>query len=107
MTYDESNTENPYRLTKFFCAREFAGRSVYFFASNFTANRVITKGVLIVLKNLDDEGFEVKRAHFVEAGRYLNIVGGAMVLDMLDENEVARIIEARIHKVFELTPVPT
>ncbi|MED4156382.1 DUF6339 family protein [Priestia aryabhattai] len=105
MTYDENNTNDPYWLTKFFCAREFSGRSVYFFSSNFTANRIITKGVLIALKKLDDEGFEMKRAHFVEAGRYLNIVGGAMILDILDENEIARMIEARIRKAFKPTPV--
>ena len=105
MTYDEDNTLKPYWLTEFFCSREFSGRSVYFFSSNFTANRIITKGVLLALKKLNDEGFEMKRAHFVEAGRYLNIVGGAMILDMLDVNEVATMIEARIRKVFNLLPV--
>lgn len=102
MTYDERNPNNPYWLTEFFCAREFSGRSVYFFSSNFTGNRTITKGVLRALKKLNDEGIEMKRAHFVEAGRYLNIVGGAMILDMLDEDEVAAMIESRIRKVFEL-----
>ncbi|OPA18153.1 hypothetical protein C1N66_05445 [Bacillus cereus] len=102
MTYDESNNKDPYWLTEFFCAREFSGRSVYFFSSNFTANRMITKGILLALKKLNDEGFEIKRAHFVEAGRYLNIVGGAMILDMLDEEELAGMVEARIRKVFEL-----
>lgn len=105
MTYDESNPQDPYWLTDFFCKREFSGRSVYFFSSNFTANRTITKGVLQALKKLNDEGFEIKRAHFVEAGRYLNIVGGAMILDMLDEKEIAAMIDVRIRKVFELQPV--
>ncbi|WP_433595417.1 DUF6339 family protein [Lysinibacillus xylanilyticus] len=105
MTYDESNPNNPYWLTEFFCAREFSGRSVYFFSSNFTGNRTITKGVLRALKKLNDEGCEMKRAHFVEAGRYLNVVGGAMILDMLEEDEVAAMIESRIRKVFELQPV--
>jgi hypothetical protein len=105
MTYDESNPKDPYWLTEFFCAREFSGRSVYFFSSNFTGNRTITKGVLYALKKLNDEGFEIKRAHFVEAGRYLNIVGGALILDMLDVDEVAAMIEARIRKVFVLKPV--
>ncbi|MFD2446593.1 DUF6339 family protein [Bacillus sp. CGMCC 1.16607] len=105
MTYDESNPNNPYWLTEFFCAREFSGRSVYFFSSNFTGNRIITRGILQALKKLNDEGFEMKREHFVEAGRYLNIVGGAMILDMLNQDEVAIMIEARIRKVFDLQPV--
>lgn len=102
MTYDESNLKDPYWLTEFFCSREFSGRSVYFFSSNFTGNRTITKGVLRALKKLNDEGFEMKRAHFVEAGRYLNIVGGAMIIDILDEDEIAEMIETRIRKVFGL-----
>jgi hypothetical protein len=105
MTYDESKPHDPYWLTEFFCAREFSGRSVYFFSSNFTGNRTITKGVLQALKKLNDEGFVMKREHFVEAGRYLNIVGGAMILDMLEQDEVGTMIEARIRKVFELQPV--
>ena len=46
MTYDENNHEDPYWLTEFFCSAEFSGRSVYFFSSNFTGNRTITKGLL-------------------------------------------------------------
>ena len=54
---------------------------------------------------LRDEGVHVKSEHFVEAGRYLNISGGAMVLDMLEEEEVKDMIEARIRKVFNLNVV--
>ena len=105
MTYDENNCEDPYWLTEFFCSAEFSGRSVYFFSSNFTGNRTITKGLLRALITLRDEGVHVKREHFVEAGRYLNISGGAMVLDMLEEEEVKDMIEARIRKVFNLNVV--
>lgn len=105
MTYDESNLENPYWLTEFFCSAEFSGRSVYFFSSNFTGNRTITKGILRALIALRHEGVHVKREHFVEAGRYLNISGGAMILDMLDETEVQQMIDTRIRKVFNLNAV--
>lgn len=101
MTYDETNQENPYWLTEFFCSAEFSGRSVYFFSSNFTGNRTITKGILRALLSLSQEGHDIKRAHFVEAGRYLNISGGAMILDMLEEDEIKEMVEARIRKVFQ------
>lgn len=58
MTYDENNREDPYWLTEFFCSAEFSGRSVYFFSSNFTGNRTITKGILRALIALRDEGVQ-------------------------------------------------
>lgn len=105
MTYDVNNRENPYWLTEFFCSAEFSGRSVYFFSSNFTGNRTITKGILRALLALREEGVAVKREHFVEAGRFLNISGGAMVLDMLEENEVKEMVVKRLRKVFNLNPI--
>ena len=103
MTYDETNEANPYWLTEFFCQREFSSRIVYFFSSNFTNNREITKGVLSALKQLNDEGYEMKREHFLEAERYLNVIGGAMILDILTKEEIQRRIYNRIINFFNLT----
>ena len=100
MTYDESNKENPYWLTEFFCSADFSARCVVFFSSNFTSNTAITKGILRALVELRDEGVDIKRAHFVEANKYLNISGGGMVLDLLEEDEVKEMIEKRLRKVF-------
>lgn len=102
MTYDESNKENPYWLTEFFCSADFSARCVVFFSSNFTSNPAITKGILRALVELRDEGVDIKRAHFVEANKYLNISGGAMVLDLLEKDEVKEMIEKRVRKVFGL-----
>ncbi|MDW0113273.1 DUF6339 family protein [Sporosarcina saromensis] len=105
MTDDEANKEDPYWLTEFFSSADFSARCVVFFSSNFTSNRNITKGVLRALITLKNEGFQIKREHFVEANRYLNILGGAMILDMLKEDEVLEIIMARIKKVYNLDKV--
>ena len=102
MTYDENNVENPYWLTQFFCSADFSARCVVFFSSNFTSNRAITKGILRALITLRDEGIDIKRAHFVESTKYLNISGGAMVLDLLEEDEVKEMVEKRVRKVFGL-----
>lgn len=102
MTYDESNKENPYWLTEFFCSADFSARCVVFFSSNFTSNPAITKGILRALVELRDGGVDIKRAHFVEATKYLNISGGAMVLDLLEEDEVKEMVEKRVRKVFEI-----
>ncbi|HWJ78238.1 MAG TPA: DUF6339 family protein [Niallia sp.] len=105
MTYDENNKKNPYWLTEFFCAADFSARAVIFFSSNFTSNRAITKGILKALITLRGEGVVIKRVHFVEANKYLNISGGAMVLDLLDEDDVEEMVVKRLRKVFSLEAV--
>ncbi|MFY3791084.1 DUF6339 family protein [Ureibacillus sp. MALMAid1270] len=102
MTYDENNQENPYWLTKFFCSADFSARCVVFFSSNFTSNRAITKGILRALIGLRDDGVAIKRAHFVESTKFLNVSGGAMVLDLLEEDEVKEMVEKRVRKVFAI-----
>ncbi|MGE7666650.1 DUF6339 family protein [Ureibacillus composti] len=99
MTYDEENKENPYWLTEFFCSADFSARSTIFFSSNFTSNKAITKGILKALITLRDEGVAIKREHFIESTKYLNISGGAMVLDLLEEDEVKEMVEKRLKKV--------
>lgn len=101
MTYDEKNKENPYWLTDFFCESDFSARCVVFFSSNFTSNRAITRGILRSIVKLKDKGVSIKRAHLVEANKYLNIIGGAMILDMLTEEEVTDMIDKHLEKVFE------
>ncbi|RQW74249.1 hypothetical protein EBB45_12625 [Lysinibacillus composti] len=100
MTYDEENKENPYWLTEFFCSADFSARSTIFFSSNFTSNSAVTKGILKALIILRDEGISIKREHFIESTKYLNIAGGAMVLDLLEEDEAKEMVEKRVRKVF-------
>ncbi|MEO2075900.1 MAG: DUF6339 family protein [Bacillus sp. (in: firmicutes)] len=102
MTYDESNTSNPYWLTDFFTEKDFSARCVVFFSSNFTSNRNITKGILKSLIKLDRRGVSIKRDHFVQANKYLNVVGGAMILDMLTTDEVEEMIDQYLVKYYGL-----
>lgn len=80
-------------------------RSVVFFSSNFTSNRAITRGILTSIVKLKEKGIPIKRAHLVEANKYLNIVGGAMILDTLTEEEVVEMIDKHLEKVFEFEAV--
>lgn len=100
MTYDETNKNNPYWLTEFFCEKDFSARSTIFFSSNFTSNRIITKGILKTLIKWRKSGIAIKRYHFVEANKYLNIVGGAMILDMLTTEEVEEMVDGYLKKQF-------
>ncbi|MFC0300532.1 DUF6339 family protein [Virgibacillus soli] len=100
MTYDETNKENPFWLTEFFCEADFSARSVVFFSSNFTSNRAITRGILRALVSWKQKGNTIKRDHFVQATKYLNVVGGAMILDTLTMEEVEKMVGERLEQVF-------
>ncbi|UBH15782.1 DUF6339 family protein [Macrococcus armenti] len=89
LTYDETR-EDPYALTKFFCENDFSARAVVFFSSNFTTNKNLGLGILSALYKLKEQGVEIKRSHFVEANRYLNLLGGVAVLDLMSREEVER-----------------
>lgn len=105
MTYDKENKENPYWLTDFFTEKDFSARATLFFSSNFTSNRNVTKGILKVLYNWQQNGISIKRDHFVEANKYLNIVGGAMILDVLTTEEVEEMVENHLSKLFNVDSV--
>lgn len=100
MTYDEENETNPYWLTEFFCEKDFSARSVVFFSSNLTSNPNITKGILKTLIKWKDSGIEIKRDHFVQANKYLNVVGGAMILDLLTLEEVENMVDGYLRKYY-------
>jgi hypothetical protein len=102
MTYDSKNTANPYWLTDFFTEKDFSARSIVFFSSNFTSNRNITLGILKALFKIKKEFGEIKRDHFVQSTKYFNEVGGALILDMLTEDDVERMIDKQLRKHFEL-----
>lgn len=102
MTYDEKNSENPYWLTDFFAEKQFASRCILFFSSNFTSNREITKGLLSALYKINNLGIEIDREHFVESIRYLNVVGGALVLDVLTRNEIEELVFDYLKRKFNI-----
>ena len=102
MTYDEDNQENPYWITDFFTESDFSARCVVFFSSNFTSNRNITKGILKTLIKWQKNGIAIKRDHFVQANKYLNVVGGAMILDMLTTEEVEEMVDQYLTRHYGL-----
>lgn len=101
-TYDEENTENPYWLTDFFTEKDFSARATIFFSSNLTMNKDITRGILSALVQLQEEGVDIKRDHLVQAVKYFNVIGGAMILDMLTREEVKEMTLAHLLKLFEI-----
>ncbi|RKQ17189.1 hypothetical protein D8M05_05170 [Oceanobacillus bengalensis] len=100
MTHDETNKENPYWLTDFFCEKDFSARCVVFFSSNLTSNPNVAKGVLRTLAKWQENGIAIKRDHFVQANKYLNVVGGAMILDVLTIEEVEEMVDGYLRRYY-------
>ncbi|UBH09014.1 DUF6339 family protein [Macrococcus armenti] len=89
LMYDETR-DDPYELVNFFCENDFSARAVVFFSSNFTANKELGLGVLSALFELKQRGVEIKRTHFVEANRFINMLGGVLILDLMDKDSVEK-----------------
>jgi hypothetical protein len=51
---------------------------------------------------LEKRGIQIKRDHFVQVNKYLNVVGGAMILDMLSTEEVEEMIDQYLAKYYSL-----
>ncbi|MBC9874915.1 hypothetical protein H1I77_09150 [Macrococcus bohemicus] len=87
LTYD-AKRKDPYELTKFFCESDFSARAVIFFSSNFTSNKDLGLGILSAIYRLKQDGVDIKRDHFVQANKYLNLIGGVTLLDLKKRAEV-------------------
>ncbi|MCS5244651.1 DUF6339 family protein [Staphylococcus aureus] len=87
LTYD-STREDPYELTKFFCESDFSARAVIFFSSNFTSNKELGLGILSAIYRLKQNGVDIKQDYFVQANKYLNLIGGVTLLDLKTRAEV-------------------
>lgn len=87
LTYDATR-EDPYEHIKFFCESDFSARAVIFFLSNFTSKKEQGLGILSAIYRLKQDGVDIKRDHFVQANKYLNLIGGVTLLDLKTRAEV-------------------
>ena len=99
LTYDE-NAVDPYHLTKLLCKDAYASRILLLSSNNFISNRTITKGYLLSIEEREKSGEKLTRNHFVISARYLNNLGSATLLDMLDEHDIKEIIDEVLNNKF-------
>ena len=90
LTYDENRTD-PFELTKYL-TEEYSRKSLIIFSNNYMSNQAVAKGLLSALKELEERGFEIKgkddRRIYIEATKYLNVLGGTYVLDYYTSDEI-------------------
>lgn len=99
LTYD-SDAENPYHLTEVICNNAFASTILLVSSNNFIANKKVTKGYLMSLKEREAMEGKIGRYHFVKAAKYLNNLGSATLLDSLEELEIKEIVDEFLNNEF-------
>lgn len=92
VTYDEE-ARDPFHLTSLFEGHAFASTAVLFSSSNLTSNKQLGLGVLDSIAKRQEMGEKIERKHFVAPLRYLNNMGGLVLLDMLSREDVSSIVD--------------
>ena len=100
LIYDES-TENPYYALKYL-KNDFATKVLTLFSSNYTNNPKITRAVLVALAELELEYGKLGRGKFLAILRYVNMLGGIVILDFLSQDELKEKIKKHYIEKFIL-----
>lgn len=93
LTYDPDR-KDPFELTHYF-EDDFSRKTLILFSSNYMSSRPVALGLLSALNDLERETASNGRERkliYQEASKYLNILGGTMILDYFTKEE----IEARV-----------
>ena len=99
LIYDKK-AKNHFSAANLLCDGAYASTILLFSSSNFTANKNIALGILDCMAERKSNGEKIGRYHYVEANKYLNGLGGVILLDTISRDEVHSIINKRLDKCF-------
>ncbi len=87
LTYDEQNKEGPFYAIKYF-ETDFGTKVLTLFSSNFTNNSKITLALIKAILEIENKNRKISRQEYQALLRYLNMIGGTIILDYLSEDEI-------------------
>lgn len=101
-TYDPSNV-NPFEKLDIIGSNDISSKiSDIFYSNNFSANPIILNGIVKAFKNFKDENIQLSlKEHIRPSLQFLNAVGGGVVLDCLDEDEIADMLIDNIYGIIQ------
>ncbi len=101
-TYDPSNI-NPFEKLDIIGKNDISSKiSDIFYSNNFSANPVILNGIVKAFKNFKEENIQLSlKEHIRPSLQFLNAVGGGVVLDCLDEDEIADMLIDNIYGIIQ------
>lgn len=86
LVYNEKK-ENPFEGLEYL-KTDFGTKVLTLFSSNFTNNPKITRAILLAVSKLEKYGEKINRLKYFELIRYVNLLGGIVILDYLSEEEL-------------------
>ena len=101
-TYDPSNT-NPFEKLDIIGSNDISSKiTEIFYSNNFSANPIILNGIVKAFKIFKEKNIKLSpRVHIRPSLQFLNAVGGGVVLDCLDEDEIADILVDNIYRILQ------
>lgn len=101
-TYDPGNT-NPFEKLDIIGSNDISSKiSDIFYNNNFSANPIILNGIIKAIKNFKEENTQLShREHIRPSLQFLNAVGGGVVLDCLNEDEIADMLIDNIYGILQ------
>lgn len=102
-TYDKSNMLNHFQMLDDLGANDLSSKvSDIFYSNTFASNPVILKGICDALKFYKNYGIKLRMKEEIRpAMRYLNVVGGAILLDVLSSDDIKDIVIKRISEILK------
>ena len=102
-TYDKNNQINHFEMLDSIGANDLSTKvSDIFYSNTFASNPSILKGICDALKFYSSHGVKLSVHDNVRpAIQYLNVIGGAMLLDVLSSDEIKEIIIKRIAEILK------
>lgn len=102
-TYDPSNATNQFEKLDIIGSNDISSKiSDIFYSNNFSANPVILNGIVKAFKNFKEENIQLSlKEHIRPSLQFLNAVGGGVVLDCLDEDEIADMFIDNIYGILQ------
>lgn len=94
---------NPFEKLDIIGSNDISSKiSDIFYSNNFSANPVILSGIVKAFKNFKDENTQLSfKEHIRPSLQFLNAVGGGVVLDCLDEDEIADMLIDNIYGILQ------
>ena len=97
LIYDEKATDHFKALE--YLKVDFPTKVLTLFSSNYTNNPKITRALLLAVAEIEQKGNKVKRNDYHELIRYVNSLGGIIILDYLSEDELKDKIKKHYYEV--------
>lgn len=102
-TYDPNNKQNPFERLDIIGWNDLNSKvTEFFFNFTFSSNQRVLSAIIEALRQFNDAGRPLAvREHIRPALSYLNAVGGSVVIDCLDDEQITQIFTDAIDAIMQ------